>query len=307
MRRLIAAAMVGATMTLPPAASAESIPTVIPLPGATSTEGIAVGGGSTFYAGDLLRGDIYRGNLRTGDAALFIDAPDGRMAVGMKVDRAHGLLVVAGGFTGQAFVYDSSIGAEVAAVQLADPTGGSIINDVVITAGAAWFTDSAHPRLYRRPIAPDGSIGNPSTLEVTGPAANLSGEVFNLNGITSTGDGSTLIVSHSGDQRLYTVNPATGESRGIAGADVPLPDGILLHGRRLWVVQVFLNQVVELRLSEDLQSATTQRVLASPHFDVPANLALYRDHLALPNMHLDPDTFMPREGSTFEVVTIDAR
>ena len=34
---------------------------------------------------------------RRGIAELFIDAPDGRMAVGMAVDPAHHLLFVAGG------------------------------------------------------------------------------------------------------------------------------------------------------------------------------------------------------------------
>ena len=66
--------------------------------------------GSTFYAGDFLTGDIYRGDLRTGHVELFIDATAGRMAVGLKADVRHGLLFVAGGFTGQAYVYDLETG-----------------------------------------------------------------------------------------------------------------------------------------------------------------------------------------------------
>jgi hypothetical protein len=57
---------------------------------------VAVGRGSTFFAGDLFRADIFRGDLQRGTAALFIDAPDGRMATDMKVDQAGGLLFVAG-------------------------------------------------------------------------------------------------------------------------------------------------------------------------------------------------------------------
>jgi hypothetical protein len=74
---------------------------VIVLPGASSAEGIAAGRGHTFYAGDLFQGDIFRGNIRRGTAEVFIDAPEGRMAVGMAADLRHGLLFVAGGFTGQ--------------------------------------------------------------------------------------------------------------------------------------------------------------------------------------------------------------
>ncbi|MGH8924471.1 MAG: hypothetical protein ACRDWA_07545 [Acidimicrobiia bacterium] len=81
------------------------------LPGATSTEGIATGAGSTFYAGDLFAGDIFRGDLNSGEAELFIDAPSGRAALGLKADVANDLLFVAGGFTGQAYVYDLTTGA----------------------------------------------------------------------------------------------------------------------------------------------------------------------------------------------------
>jgi hypothetical protein len=76
------AAFVGVTT---PAVAARA-DEVIVLPGASSAEGIAKGAGSTFYAGDLFRGDIFRGDVRRGTAELFIDAPDGRMAVGMAVD-----------------------------------------------------------------------------------------------------------------------------------------------------------------------------------------------------------------------------
>jgi hypothetical protein len=88
-----------AAVAVPAAASRPA--EVIVLPGATSAEGIAAGRGTTFYAGDLFAGDIFRGSIRRGTAQLFIDAPDGRMAVGMAADLRHDLLFVAGGFTGQ--------------------------------------------------------------------------------------------------------------------------------------------------------------------------------------------------------------
>ncbi len=46
--------------------------------------------------------DAARGDLRSGTIGLFTDAPEGRMAVGMKADVSHDLLFVAGGFTGKA-------------------------------------------------------------------------------------------------------------------------------------------------------------------------------------------------------------
>src|SRR6202795_2309697 len=111
----LAALLAGVAFT--GSASAKPFPDTITLPGATSAEGIATGIGSTFFAGDLFKGDIYRGDLRSGSASLFIDAPDGRMALGMKVDVPHDRLVVAGGFTGQGYVYNARTGADIATLQ----------------------------------------------------------------------------------------------------------------------------------------------------------------------------------------------
>jgi hypothetical protein len=88
--------------------------------------------GSTFYAGDLFRGDIFRGNVRHGTAELYIDAPSGRMAVGMAFNHRHDLLFVAGG-PGQAYVYATRSGATVASYALGNPQT-SFINDVTVTA-----------------------------------------------------------------------------------------------------------------------------------------------------------------------------
>jgi hypothetical protein len=81
-------------------------------------EGIASGRGATFYAGDLIGGDIFRGSFRRGTAERLIDAPEGRMAVGMKFDRPSGLLFVAGGAGGLGYVYDVRTGDTVASYQL---------------------------------------------------------------------------------------------------------------------------------------------------------------------------------------------
>lgn len=308
MRRLISAFSVAALLVgaaFGGTAAAKSFPGVIALPGATSAEGIATGIGSSFFAGDLLRGDIYRGDLRSGSASLFVDAPGGRMALGMKVDVPHNLLFVAGGFTGQAYVYDARTGADVAVLGLANPALGTLINDVVVADGAAWFTDSLQPHLYRVPIAADGTIGTPSRLVVTGPAAHLSGAFPppSLNGIAASPNGKTLIVAHSGDGTLYTVNPETGASAAIAGADVPNVDGILFEAGRVWAVQNFRNQVTELRLSSDLSSATVERVITSPRFEVPTAVARDGSRLALVNAKFD--TGFPPAATSFEVVIVD--
>jgi len=199
-----------------PAAAAQPAQVII-LPGATSAEGIAAGGGASFYAGDLVRGDIFRGNFQRGTAELFIDAPAGRMAAGMKVDVAHHLLFVAGGFTGQAYIYNTATGATVASYQFGPPDS-SLINDVALTKDGAWFTDSFHAQLYFVPVSRAG-VPAPTfrTLGLSGPAATLIGNgAVNLNGIQATASGTTLIVAHSATAQLDTVDPATGASATIA-------------------------------------------------------------------------------------------
>jgi sugar lactone lactonase YvrE len=305
MRRLISAFSMAVVLTvaaLPAAATADSFPDLIVVTGLTSAEGIATGSGSSFYVGDFFLGDIHRGDLRSGSTALFRDAPTGRMAVGMKVDVARDLLFVAGGFTGQAYVYDASTGADVAVLQLGAPGPGTMINDVALAKDAAWFTNAFSPLLYRVPIATDGSIGTPSTLTVTGPAANLSGP-FNMNGIAATPDAKTLIVAHSSDATVYTVDPDTGASAAIAGAIVPNVDGILLEAGRLWVVQNFANQVTELRLSPDLTSATVEQVITNSDFQVPTTVARHGNRLALVNAKFD--TGIPPTAPTYEVVIVE--
>jgi sugar lactone lactonase YvrE len=274
---------------------------VIVLPGASSAEGIAAGRGTTFYAGDLFLGDIFRGDVQRGTAELFVDAPNGRMAVGMAADVNHDLLFVAGGFTGQGYVYDTRTGGTVATYQFASPPA-TLVNDVALTTAGAWFTDSAQARLYFVPVSATGVPGPFSTLTLSGPAADTSGE-FNLNGIQATPNGRTLVVAHSSNGALYTVDPATGESATIAGVSVPNVDGIVLEGKRLWAVQNFDNQVTRIRLSAHLTSGVVEDVITSALFQVPTTAARFGSRLAVVNAKFD--TGFPPTADQYEVVVVD--
>ena len=287
-----------------PAAAARPAEVIV-LPGATSAEGIAAGRGATFYAGDLFAGDIFRGNLQRGTAELFIDAPAGRMAVGMAADVAHDLLFVAGGFTGQAYIYDTRSGAPVASYQLGTSTS-SLINDVTLTKDGAWFTDSFQARLYFVPVS---RAGVPSatfrTLALSGPAAAISpvSGAVNLNGIQATANGKTLIVAHSANAQLDTVDPITGASATIAGISVPNVDGILLEAGRLWAVQNFSNQVSRIRLAPDLSSGVVEEVITSDLFQIPTTAARFGSRLAVVNAKFD--TGFPPTADQYEVVVVN--
>jgi hypothetical protein len=274
---------------------------VIVLPGAKSAEGIAAGEGATFYAGDLFRGDIFRGNVKRGTAERLIDVPDGRLAVGMAFVSRHDLLLVAGGFTGQAYVYDTRDKKTVAVYQFARPNAG-LINDVTLTKRGAWFTDSYQAQLYFVPFHKGRPGKSFQVLRLSGPAADTSGQ-FNLNGIRAVRGGKTLIVAHYAKGLLHTVNPVTGASATIAGVRVPAVDGIEHRDGRLWAVQN-TNRVTRIRLSDDLRSGTVQKVITSDKFQVPATGALFGDRLAVVNAKFD--TGIPPTADKYEVVVVKA-
>lgn len=302
----LAALLLAAPATLAAPQASNGGTTVIDLPEAEGAEGIAAGKGTTFFAGDLVSGDIYRGDIRTGTAEEFITAPEGRAAAGMKVDVKNDLLFVAGGGTGQAYVYDLQTGDTVATYQLA-PAGTGFINDVTLTQEGAWFTNSFEGLLYFIPVDNQGNLGTFEILPLSGPAANDTFG-FNVNGITAVRGGQTLIVAHSGLGTLFTVDPEAGGSAPImvtdtAGNPVVLTnvDGIISQGNTIWAVQNFSNQVSRIQLDATLSSGVVEEVITSPDFVIPTTAALIGGTLALPNAK-----FML--GATeFEVVLVDAR
>ena len=278
-----------------PAAAAPFADTVIELDGATSAEGIAAGTGTTFYAGELFTGDIFQGDIRTGTATEIIDAPDGRMAVGMKFDAGTNLLFVAGGATGMAYIYDIETGESVERT-----LAPGFINDVTLTPQGAWFTNSAAAELYFIPVGPGGEIGAVEVLTLSGPAAD-AGDQFNLNGIASAKGGRVLFVAHSGNGEIYTVNPETGASALVEGVSVPNVDGILVQGQRLWAVQNFSNQISRIDLANNFSSGVIEDVITSTGFNTPATAALFGNTLAAVNAQfILPD-------SEYEVVLVPAR
>jgi hypothetical protein len=303
----IAAVVVISLISAP--AMATPRPASIPIPVDFQPEGIAVGEGNTFFVGSLRDGDIYRGDLRSGDGKLFVDVDD-RVAVGMRVDKERNWLVVAGGATGNAWVYDTGDGTTVAELVLGDP-GSTFTNDVAITKDALYFTDTFAPRIYKVPIEAGGSFGDTHPITLTGPAA-ATGSGFGLNGIDSTHRG-WLIVNHTNLGILALVDPSTGASREVQLSGPPLPpgtlDGLQLEGRTAWVVENFANSVARVKLSPDLTSGHVVDVITSPLFRVPTTVARHGSTLALVNGRFDlgfPPPFGPGAppGTDFDVVQV---
>ena len=278
------------------AAPLQAFPDVIPLPPGFQPEGIAVGKGHTFYVGSIPTGAVYRGDLRTGEGEVLVPAQSGRVAIGLKYDERTGLLFVAGGPTGFAYIYDGETGENVDEIQLT--TGPRFINDVVITRDAAYFTNSQQPVLYRVPLENNGELPSSPTFEeipLTGDYVFTPG-AFNANGIAATPNGDTLIIVNSVDGLLYNVDPDTGVATliDLGGATVPNGDGILLQGKTLYVVQNRLNQIAVVELNSDLTSGEIVDTITDSDFRVPTTIARFGNSLYAVNARFGtpatPDT-----------------
>ena len=285
------------------AAPLKAFPDVIPLPNGFQPEGIAVGTGHTFYVGSIPTGAVYRGDLRTGEGDVLVPAQSGRAAIGLKYDERTGLLFVAGGPTGYAYVYDGETGENVAEIQLT--TAQSFINDVVITQDAAYFTNSQQPILYRVPLENNGELPATPTVEeipLTGDYV-FTPNAFNANGIAATPNGETLIIVNSVDGVLYNVDPATGEATRIdlGGASVPNGDGILLQGKTLYVVQNRLNQIAVVELNSDLTEGTIVDTITDSDFRVPTTIARFGNSLYAVNARFGTP---PTPDTEYEVVRV---
>ena len=262
--------------------SLDVFPTEIALPDGWLPEGIAINHLPFAFFGSRADGDLYRVNLVTGEGSVFSQGP-GTPSVGLKLDlRAR--LFVAGGPGGDARVVNAITGEVLASYAFGNsPT---FVNDVVLTPGAAWFTDSQQPLLYKMPFGRFGSLpsqGDMVQVPLGGEYEQTPG--FNVNGIARTPDGKALLVIQSSTGFLFRVDPESGEATRVdlGNALLEAGDGLLLSGRTLFVVQNRLNQVAVVRLNSAGSAGEVTDQLTDPRFDVPTTVAAFGNRLYLPN------------------------
>jgi sugar lactone lactonase YvrE len=301
-RRTIAIFLMTALAVTAGAAPAQASPrtllqTSFALPAGFQPEGIAIGYAPYAYFGSRVDGDIYRASLITGRGEVISQGP-GTQSLGLKLDR-QGRLFVAGGAGGNARVIDVRSGRVLKSYTL--QTVPSFINDVVLTGGSAWYTDSTNPTLFQLPLGRYGKLPAAArAIPLTGDIAYTTG--INANGIAATPDGRALIIVQSNTGKLFRTTYRGETTQVDLGAEsVPNGDGLWLHGRTLYVVQNRLNVVAKIQLNRsgtrgELVSRTTDE-----SFDVPTTIAEYGKRLYLPNARF---TTPPTPTTTYDAVSI---
>ncbi|CAM9340050.1 unnamed protein product [Ectocarpus sp. 6 AP-2014] len=288
-------------------ASASSKLDVIDLPRGFFPEGITNGEGWTAFVGSLKHGNIWKGNLQTGEGEAYELAAPGP-AVGLDHDRRSRYLFVAGGPLGTARVYDEDF-TMVADLALADGGNSSFVNDVIITKTAAFFTDSFQPKIYKVDLDEEtGELVDRSAVETLVLSDNVPvvEGAFNVNGIEATDDGSKLIIVNSQSQQLFTVDPETGDASLIdLGGELPGGDGLVLRKNTLWVVHPSGGEILEVSLSADLScGSVARRALSHPMFDTQTTAmrkgnSLYAVNAKFGVAEEDVDT------AAYEIVRVD--
>ena len=282
----------------------ESWPEVIALPNGWLPEGVVTGRGPVIYSGSRANGAIYAADLRTGEGGILVAGQAGRVAVGLSFDPRSNYIFVAGGGTGQAFVYDATSGALVQSYVLTAP--GTFVNDVIVTADAAYFTQSTLPEYYRLPLAAGGGLppaDEVQTISLIGDWQQVPG--FNANGIEATPNGADLIVVNSATGTLYHVEPLTGVATQIdlAGQSVSAGDGLLLNGQRLYVVRNRLNEIVVIDLASDLRAGEVVGTITDPNFDVPTTIAAFGNAIYAVNARFSTP---PTPSTEYSIVRVTA-
>jgi Cu-Zn family superoxide dismutase len=241
----------------------------------------------TYYVGSTGDGTVFKGSTDGTEAAVFLPGgADGRTFVaGVKVDGPY--LLLAGGATGQLFVYDRRTGAFIKKF-VVPPTGApTFINDVAIARnGDLYVSDSLRPTIWKIPAA---DVGTPSAdpVELV-PWIDLSAiyvSGFNFNGIVVTSHDRYVLATQSATGQLWRITIADKTIRQIdlGGVTLPNADGLALSGHTAYVAQNALSQIVRIDLKALYGTGTVVSTTTDPTFMYTTAVALLPGRLLVVN------------------------
>jgi Cu-Zn family superoxide dismutase len=257
----------------------------------TFPEGVAFdAANNVLYTASAVTGEVVRVHVATKAVETVTPAgvlmPAGSTVfpgiLGMKID-ASGRLWIAGGRTGKMFVVDAKSGKVLKETQVTNPSA-SLINDVVVVGSTGYFTDTLFPRLWRVEAHGDHVMDAEPWIDFTGSALPYD-TAPNLNGITATPDGRSLIVVHMGKGLLFRIDLATKVISAIdtGGADLSGADGLWLDQQTLYVVRQTAVEIATVALSADWTRGTVTARFKDAALAWPATAAKVGDRLVVVN------------------------
>ena len=281
---ILVSVLVGVAVAAAPAGTDKYPARITSLPAPFSPEGVAIDH-RQFFAGNTATGGIFTGDLQ-GDPGHYLvpGVTDGSSsAFGIFPDR-RGRLWVAGGGTGNAYVYDERSG-QLLAKYVLEPGTPKRINDVYVTKDAAYFTCGSTvcfepTALYRVAIDRGGKLSDPNDpasvtkIHLTG-IPTPTGPRDGLNGIRGWDHDRMLIVGQTGTGKLWAVDPETGAATNIPLVNqngdpelVPTNDGFVIAHNKLAfsVSNQTAGYIAAIRFAKDIGSGTVLAHLGNPDF-----------------------------------------
>jgi len=241
----------------------------------------------TYYVGSTGDGTVFKGSTDGTEAAVFLPGgADGRTFVaGVKVDGPY--LLLAGGATGQLFVYDRRTGAFIKKF-VVPPTGApTFVNDVAIArSGDLYVTDSLRPTIYRIPAAEVSTpSADPVELVPWIDVSSIYVTGFNLNGIVATSHDRYLVAAQTATGMLWriTIADKTIHQVNLGGTTLPGADGLALSGHTLYVAENSSSQIVRVDLKALYGSGSVVSTTTDPTFNYTTAVALIPGRLLVVN------------------------
>lgn len=282
---------------------AQDLPDAYALPGdAVFPEGIAIDADErVLYVGSTGDGTIFRADIDGGEVEVFASGTQ-PTAIGMTVD-PYGRLWVAGGPTGQVFVYDTG-SAELLRTYATPEAEATFLNDLVWTGDAVFVTDSFRPELFR--IEAGAELGDLTSFTSFDDTDFVYLDGFNANGIVASPDGGRVLIVQSRTGLVFHVDVEDGSVGSVAtGMPFPNGDGLIVDDGVLYVVQNAQGTIERRGLSDSgtIAVAPAGRDIESERFAHPTTAAILDGDLFVVNSQFD------RQGGTpelpFEVVRIE--
>lgn len=248
-----------------------------------------------FYVAGSPDGQIARVDLRTGQRQLVGQGLAGELdgvfpgILGLKADD-RGRLWMAGGRTGKVFVTDARTGTLLQTIETPDAAKG-LINDIAFAGGKAFFTDTLRATLWAADSGETIAAAPERWLDFADTPLEYS-EGPNLNGITATPDGRSLLVGQMNKGLLFKIDLATRSVSPIDlnGETVAGVDGLVLSGRTLYAIRQPVGEIVTIRLAPDMVSGEVIARTSSPGLLWPATGVIVDDELLVVNSQFNRRT-----------------